>query len=269
MFCLSSSFFITSLLLQPNKPRLPSNSAFSPLLALKFLTKTLSFLVVSTPGLDWNGSKKTAAVVTDPHSTTRCGDNSYTREAPLEGPSRYIWCCVLAQSFGCSLFRWRKVVLPLVLWQESGPNFKGLPNVSGVTTNHWVFLRCDWSLVSSWFYYRSRVKKNGIFPNLMWMTKNRDSKVQKFSYVWGSCYAPHNVCPNTVLRFDKNLNFWKLAVKTWFWHWLPGLCMHGGFKVWLLNGCGPSLCFPKAFKKSAEFLRWKSGDKSPYFHSGN
>ena len=36
----------------------------------------------------------------------------------------------------------------LVLWQESGPNFKGLPKVSGVATNHWVFLRCDWSPIS-------------------------------------------------------------------------------------------------------------------------
>ena len=35
------------------------------------------------------------------------------------------------------------------LWQESRPNFKGLPKVSGVATNHWVFLRCDYSPVSS------------------------------------------------------------------------------------------------------------------------
>ena len=48
-----------------------------------------------------------------------------------------------------SLSQWTKVVLPLALWQESGPNFKGLLKVSGVATNHWVFLRCDWSLVSS------------------------------------------------------------------------------------------------------------------------
>ena len=48
-----------------------------------------------------------------------------------------------------SLSRWRKVGLPLVLRQESGPNFKGLPKVSGVATNYWVFLRCDWSPVSS------------------------------------------------------------------------------------------------------------------------
>ena len=42
-----------------------------------------------------------------------------------------------------SLSRWRKVGLPLVLWQESKPNFKGLPKISGVTNNHWVFLRYD------------------------------------------------------------------------------------------------------------------------------
>ena len=41
------------------------------------------------------------------------------------------------------------ICLPLVLWQESGPNFKGLPKVSGVATNHWVFLKFDWSPVSS------------------------------------------------------------------------------------------------------------------------
>ena len=163
MFCLSSSFFITSLLLQPNKPRLPNNSAFSPLLTLKFLTKTLSFLVVSTSGLNRNGSGKIAAVIAGPCSTA------------CRGPSQYIWCWVFTRSFGCSLSRWRKVGLPLVLWQESRPNFKGLPKVSGVATNHWVFLRCDWSPASSWFYYRSWVKKKGIFPNLMWMTKNLDS----------------------------------------------------------------------------------------------
>ena len=66
--------------------------------------------------------------------------------APLE----MIWCGVcFMQSFGCSFSRWRKVGLPLVLWQESRPNFKGLPKVSGVATNHWVLLRCDWSPVSS------------------------------------------------------------------------------------------------------------------------
>ena len=48
-----------------------------------------------------------------------------------------------------SLSLWRKVGLPLALWQGSRPNFKGLPRVSEVATNHWVFLSCDWSPVSS------------------------------------------------------------------------------------------------------------------------
>ena len=26
-----------------------------------------------------------------------------------------------------------------------------------------------------------------------------------------------------------------------------------GFEVWLLNGCGPNLCFPKAFEQSTNF----------------
>ena len=29
--------------------------------------------------------------------------------------------------------------------------------------------------------------------------------------------------------------------------------MHEGFEVWLLNGCGPNLCFPKAFGKVPDF----------------
>ena len=93
------------------------------------------------------------------------------RAGPVGGPS---WCiCMLfARSFRCFLSRWRKVVLPLALWQEFGPNFKGLPKVSGVATYHWVFLRCDWSPISSWFITNPRLRKKGVFPNLMWMEKN-------------------------------------------------------------------------------------------------
>ena len=82
-------------------------------------------------------------------------------------------CAVcVAQSFGCSLSWSRKVDLPSALWQESRLNFKGLPKLSGVITNHWVFLRCDWSPVFSWFYYQSKAKKKRVFfPNLMWMVK--------------------------------------------------------------------------------------------------
>ena len=62
-----------------------------------------------------------------------------------------------------SLSLWRKVGLPLALWQEPGPNFRWLPKVSGIAINHWVFLRCDWSPVSSWFYYQSRLRKMEFF----------------------------------------------------------------------------------------------------------
>ena len=80
-----------------------------------------------------------------------CPDSSCARKTPLKGPSRMCKRVRFVRSFRCSLslLKWRKVGLPLALWQESKPNFKGLPKVSGVTTNHWVFLRCDWSPVSS------------------------------------------------------------------------------------------------------------------------
>jgi len=45
--------------------------------------------------------------------------------------------------------------------------------------------------------------------------------------------------------------------------------MHGGFEVWLLNGCGPNLYFLKAFGQSIRFPWWKSGNMSPYFCDGN
>ena len=62
---------------------------------------------------------------------------------------RGVWRSLRGVLGALSLSQWRKVGLPLVLWQESRPNFKGLPKVSRVATNHWVFLRCDWSPVSS------------------------------------------------------------------------------------------------------------------------
>ena len=43
----------------------------------------------------------------------------------------------------------------------------------------------------------------------------------------------------------------------------------GSFEVWLLNVCGPNLCFPKAFGQSTRFPRRKSDDMSPYFHGEN
>ena len=67
---------------------------------------------------------------------------------PRWGPILDMMVC-FARGLRCSLSWWRQVGLPLALWQESGPNFKGLPKVSGVATNHWVFLMCDWSPASS------------------------------------------------------------------------------------------------------------------------
>ena len=54
---------------------------------------------------------------------------------------------VLSLSLSLSLFlslsRWRKVGLPLLLWQESRLNFMGLPKASGIATNYWIFLKWD------------------------------------------------------------------------------------------------------------------------------
>ena len=90
---------------------------------------------LSMLGLDRNrGGGGNRRIVAGPRSTTRYGESSRVCEALLEGSSRW-WYDVhvcFAQSFGCSLSRWRKVGPPLALWQESGPNFKGLPKVSGV-----------------------------------------------------------------------------------------------------------------------------------------
>ena len=85
-------------------------------------------------------------------STTGHGNSSRTHRAPLKGPSRMYGVVDVhtkLRVLSLSLSRWRKVDLSLALWKESGPNFKGLPKVIGVATNHWVFLRCDWSSVSS------------------------------------------------------------------------------------------------------------------------
>ena len=113
--------------------------------------------VNARPRLEPRGEGGNRSVIVGPRLTTRRGNSSRVRGVPLKGSSWW-WYDVrvcFARSFRCSLSRWRKVGLPLALWQESRPNFKGLPKVSRVATNHWVFLRCDWSPVSSWFYYQS------------------------------------------------------------------------------------------------------------------
>ena len=69
---------------------------------------------LSLPDLDQNGGEKTTTIVVRLHLTTRRGDSSHVREAPLEAPFK--WWCMFARSFRCSLFVGRKVGLPLVLW---------------------------------------------------------------------------------------------------------------------------------------------------------
>ena len=73
---------------------------------------------------------------------------------PVRGPLR--WLCGCSREASSALSQWRRVFA--YLWRCSrnlGEILRDLPKVSEVTTNHWVFLRCDWSPVSSWFYYRS------------------------------------------------------------------------------------------------------------------
>ena len=66
---------------------------------------------------------------------------------PLKAPLD--WCGSREASGALSLSVEEGIGLPLAVWQESWLNFKGLPKVSEVATNHWVFLRSDWSHVSS------------------------------------------------------------------------------------------------------------------------
>ena len=63
--------------------------------------------------------------------------------APMRVGPLLVMMVLFAWGFRCSFYQRRKVGLPLALWQESGPNFMGLPKVIGVATNNWIFLRCD------------------------------------------------------------------------------------------------------------------------------
>jgi len=131
----------------------------------------------------WPQSKrdeKTATIVASLCWTTRHGNNSCTHKAPLEiwrCKYAHVWCVAwFAQSSRCSLSWWRRVFV--YLWR-CGRNFGQIlresPKVSETATNHWVFLRCDWSLV--------------IFPNLIWMAKKKSwfLGLRKFGYVWRRC----------------------------------------------------------------------------------
>ena len=48
-----------------------------------------------------------------------------------------------------------EVCCTLGVWLEYESILRKLPRVSEVTTNHWVFVRCDWLPDSIRFYYRS------------------------------------------------------------------------------------------------------------------
>ena len=110
------------------------------------LSSTLSGVTsLSTPCLDRTKWKKTTTVLPSfDHLLWR--QLSHAR-GPVRGSFSMYGCVVRVEFWLLSLSRWRKVGLPLALWQESGPNFKGFTN--GKWIRHWVFLRCDWSLVSS------------------------------------------------------------------------------------------------------------------------
>ena len=101
---------------------------------------------LSTPGLDWSKKPPLSGL----RSTTRWGD-ALALAGLVEGPSRLVDALgvVHVELRVLSLSVEEGICLPLTVWQESWPNFKGLPKVSEVTTNHWVLLRCDWSPVSS------------------------------------------------------------------------------------------------------------------------
>ena len=101
---------------------------------------------LSTPGLDWSGKPPSSGL----HLTTCYGD-APMHVGPVGGPSRLVGVLgvVRAELRVLSLSVEEGICLPLAIWQESWPNLKGLPKVSEVATNHWVFLRCDWSPVSS------------------------------------------------------------------------------------------------------------------------
>ena len=93
-----------------------------------------------TPSLDWTSGKPPPSCL---HLTTRRGDSSYVG-GPVKGSLSNdvrdvcirveLWVLSLSMEEGISTFG-----LMAGIW----PNFKGLTKVSGVATNHWVFLRYD------------------------------------------------------------------------------------------------------------------------------
>ena len=76
-------------------------------------------------------------------STTYCGD----AHAPLKMSTQGVY---IGSELECSEEGYTSSV-----WLENKSIFIELPKVSEITTNHWFFLRCDWSPDSIWIYYQS------------------------------------------------------------------------------------------------------------------
>ena len=101
---------------------------------------------MSTLGLDWGGKPPLSGL----RSTTCHSDAPRARAGPLKAPLDDcvgIVVCVVRTELRVLSLSVEGICLPLEVWQESWPNFKRLPKVSEIATNHWVFLRCDWSPV--------------------------------------------------------------------------------------------------------------------------
>ena len=76
----------------------PKIMVLSKALKAKLSSIPSSVTDLSTPGLNLRTTmEKTATAVTGPYSTTRCGDHSRARKAPLGGPSRMILHMVCAE----------------------------------------------------------------------------------------------------------------------------------------------------------------------------
>ena len=97
------------------------------------------------------------------------------RRARWGPPSRLIGVCGLRRVLGAlSHDRGRQVYL----WRcgrNLGQILRELPKISEVATSHWVFLSVIGHMFLVDFITHPRLRKKGIFPNLMWMAKNLDS----------------------------------------------------------------------------------------------
>ena len=102
-----------------------------------------SYLHVYAVDAEPRSEQKTTIVMPSfDHQPWRCSHACEAHWRPLSIDS---WCGLHGDPSALSLSVEEGICLPLAVWQESWPNFKGLPKVSEVATNYWVFLRCDWS----------------------------------------------------------------------------------------------------------------------------